>query len=196
VTPISLGIFASANQSGLATSYESIAVSTVGAGGASSISFSSIPGTYSHLQIRYFARTNRATFGTDSLSITLNGVTSSSYAYHYIVGDGASVSASASASQTSAKLGDNSMGTTVVNYFGVGVIDILDYADTNKNTTIRALGGSDINGTTASYGGHVSLGSALFTSTAAITSMTFSSATGANFTQYTHFALYGIKAAS
>lgn len=34
------------------TDYDSIATTTVGAGGAASITFSSIPSTYQHLQIR------------------------------------------------------------------------------------------------------------------------------------------------
>ena len=38
------------------TSYESIATVTVGAGGSSSISFTSIPSTYKHLQIRAITR--------------------------------------------------------------------------------------------------------------------------------------------
>jgi hypothetical protein len=74
VTPISLGIFASANQSAGTTSYESIAVSTVGSGGASSVSFTSIPGTYSHLQIRYLGRDNRAS-DSDDLMFRLQQVT-------------------------------------------------------------------------------------------------------------------------
>jgi hypothetical protein len=42
------------------TSFESIQTVTVGAGGASSISFTSIPATYASLQIRYLAQNDAA----------------------------------------------------------------------------------------------------------------------------------------
>jgi len=58
--------------------FESIATVTVGAGGTSTITFRSIPATYQHLQLRWIARTNRATFGFDDLRITFNNDSSAS----------------------------------------------------------------------------------------------------------------------
>jgi hypothetical protein len=161
-------------------------------GTQATIEFTSIPSTFQHLQIRYFARTTRTTYGTDTLVMRINNISTSSYSFHYIVGDGASAAAAGSSSQTNMSIGNNSLGTTVVNHFGVGVIDILDYKDTNKFKTIRALGGADINGVTAGYGGHVSLGSGLFQSTNAVSSIQIT-AGGGSYTQYSHMALYGIK---
>ena len=83
------------------------------------------------------------------------------------------------------------------NVFAVSVIDILDYANTNKFKTVRALTGDDNNNST-NYG-YISLSSSLWRSTSAITSLTFdqeSSSSTTNFVQYSSFALYGIKAAA
>ena len=71
--------------------------------------------------------------------------------------------------------------------FSAGVIDILDYASTNKYKTIRTLTGQDRNG--AGTGG---LYSNLWMNSNAISSVTFSPDSG-NWVQYTQFSLYGIK---
>lgn len=169
--------------------YESIQTVTVGAGGSSSIAFTSIVGTYKHLQIRYLSRSSRAAT-TDSVSIRFNSDTGSNYARHYLYGDGASASAGASTTQTSANIGTQAAASAAANIFGVGVIDILDYTSTNKNKTIRCLSGDDFNGS-----GDIQLTSGLYFATpAAITSITLLAQGGsANFVQYSSFALYGVK---
>ena len=73
--------------------------------------------------------------------------------------------------------------------FSAHIIDILDYTNTNKYKTVRNLGGFDTN--SAQYG-YISLGSVSWRNTNAITSISFT-LDGNNFTQYTQFALYGIK---
>jgi hypothetical protein len=161
-------------------------------GNQNSVEFTSIPSTYQHLQVRIFGRSNRPTFGTSTLQVRCNNVSTNSYSHHYILGDGSTAGSAASSTANIADLGNNSLGSTVSNSFGAVVVDVLDYKDTNKFTTLRALGGVDINGTTSGYGGHISLGSALFQSTAVIDRLTFLGA-GNDFTQHSHFALYGIK---
>ena len=71
--------------------------------------------------------------------------------------------------------------------FAAAVIDILDYANTNKNKTIRALDGLDNNGS-----GTVAFSSSLWSSTSAINSIEISGL-GGTIQQYSSFALYGIK---
>lgn len=176
------------------TDYESIATVTVGAGGSSSVSFTSIAGTYSHLQLRYTAQSNRGTYGIDNSKITINSDSGSNYSWHILSGDGNAAFSGAGTSQTFIKSGDRDLATTTsTNMFGVGVIDFLDYSNTNKYKTTRALSGEDINGTIAGYGGGVSLSSGLWMNTAAITSITLVPANGTAYTQYSSFALYGIK---
>lgn len=170
------------------TDFESIATTTVGAGGASSVTFSSIPSTYQHLQIRAIGRT-ADTQTYDNTWVSFNGdTTASNYAWHNVLGDGASATA---AGYTSSRVLINAVLTgTAVNssIFGTFITDILDYANTNKNKTTRSLAGVDTNGA-----GRVMLQSSLWMNTAAITSITLTNGSGANFPQYSSFALYGIK---
>ena len=174
-------------------SYESISTVTVGSGGSATVTFSSIPATYTHLQIRIFGQTSRGTYGNDQMTMRVNGDTGSNYSSHILSGDGASASASGAATQTSINLSFK-LGSTTSSAFGAFIIDALDYANTSKYKTIRNLAGVDINGTISSFGGEVELSSGLWQSTSAITSLTFTPV-NANFTQYSSFALYGIKGA-
>ena len=171
------------------SSFESIATTTVGAGGASSITFSSITATYTHLQIRYLAKTSRAAVN-DYAKLEINGdTTTSNYRSHSLNADGSSAYAETTANAIA--LG-GFPGNTNASMFGVGVIDILDYANTSKNKTIRTLGGFDQN--SASTGtAWIGLDSGLWMSTSAINSLVITSGTSSNFVQYSSFALYGIK---
>ena len=72
--------------------YESIQTVLVGSGGQATITFTSIPSTYKHLQIRMLSRTNRA-FARDALKIRFNSDSTNNYAFHYVDGDGASATA-------------------------------------------------------------------------------------------------------
>jgi hypothetical protein len=188
VTPISLGIFASANQSAAATSFESIATVTVGAGGAANVEFTSIPSTYAHLQIRGIAR------GTKSntvaiMNMKLNSDTGTNYAYHLLQGDGASAVASGVANDTFFDWARYPAANATASIFGASVMDILDYANTNKYKTVRYLGNYDANGS-----GYLEFRSGLWRNTNAITTITLGWDSG-NFAQYSHFALYGIRSA-
>jgi len=73
--------------------YESIATVNVGSGGVSNIEFTSIPGTFQHLQIRFIAQTNRSTYGVDEFRLQLNSDTGANYSFHRLAGTGASVEA-------------------------------------------------------------------------------------------------------
>lgn len=169
-------------------SYESIQTFTVGSGGDSSITFNSIPSGYKHLQLRVAVRTNRSG-GDDSVSVRFNGDTGSSYTWHGLYGTGSSVGSQASTSQTAATiLGEVLSDTQLANTFTVGIVDILDYTNTSKNTTLRSLNGVDGNG----YG-QMRLHSGLWLNTSAITSLTVKPDYGTLFVQHSSLALYGIK---
>jgi hypothetical protein len=169
------------------TSYESIQTVTVGAGGSSSISFTSIPSTYKHLQVRYIARSAISDV-SDNIWSRFNSDTGSNYTYHLIEGTGSSVSAGAGSSQTRNLFGRCAGNTASSNVFGAAVIDILDYSDTNKFTTIRNLAGDDNNGN-----GSMRFESGLWRNTAAVNALTITTNASDNFLQYSQFALYGIK---
>ena len=180
--PSLIGVIASSG-GGVSTSYESIATVTAGGGGSASITFSSIPSTYQHLQIRCFGRTTSGN-ASDYIALTINGA-SSSYTQHQLVGNGSSASAGANNGLSSIPLQRFSgIGTNVM---GAMIVDILDYSNTNKFKTVRELGGFDTNSD-----GYVALVSGTLNSTSAITSLTFTPISG-SFIQYSSFALYGIK---
>jgi hypothetical protein len=182
----------------VAGDYQSIATTTLGAGGASSITFSSIPATFQHLQIRVFAQTNRATFGGDGVQLqlgTTSADTGSNYAYHDLSGNGSTAGAQGQSTQTKILLGANAgvIGSSAGSAFGVIVIDILDYADTNKYKTVRSLGGMDDNSSSAGFGRAADLTSGLWMSTSATGTIKLMPFNGSNFNQYSSFALYGVK---
>lgn len=181
--PSLIGIIASSGGAAAVGDYESIATTTLGST-SSSVTLSSIPSTYKHLQIRVLASMSAS--GADDLMIRFNSDTGSNYATHYLVGNGSSASAGAYTSATSTRAGANAL-PTATNTYGVAIIDLLDYANTSKYKTMRALTGNDTNGA-----GYVALGSGLWQSTTVINSITlypFASTFPAN----SQFALYGVK---
>lgn len=182
-----LGILASQNYPRVTNSYESIATST---GSGSTITFSSIPSTYQHLQIRYIGRDDRSGVTTDAFICRFNSDTGSNYMeYHLMQGDGSTTSAGAgSTSNTNILLGSIPAASALASTVAVGVVDILDYANVGKYKTTRNLMGFDYNGS-----GTVRLISGLWMSTSAINSITLTTGTGSNWTGGTQFALYGIK---
>jgi hypothetical protein len=177
-----LGILASAITGNLVTnSYESIATVTVGSGGAADVTFSSIPSTYTHLQIRASSAQASANWAT----LNFNSDTGANYAGHFLIGNGSTASTYSFTSNV-APLNFYS-GTGSV--FGAAILDILDYANTNKYKTVRSLNGYDANGS-----GQLQLASNLWMNTGAVTSIKLTP-NSPNFSQYSSFALYGIKGA-
>ena len=177
--------------------YESIATTTVGSGGTSTITFSSIPSTYKHLQIRSISRVTSSAAGSTvsygaSALLRFNSDSSSNYWWHYVLGDGSSASAGNSGSATTSLYVSDMAGpwaTQTANTFSSSVVDILDYSLTTKNKTLRALTGQDRNG----YGRVVfNSGSWSNSTIQAINSITMTT-DGTSFAQYSSFALYGIK---
>ena len=169
--------------------YESIATVSLSAS-QTLIQFTSIPSTYKHLQVRAFARDLRASTWVDTLWVYCNAdTTGTNYYSHGLAGGGSSASAFADA-------GANSYGmpigltsaTNIASAYAANVIDILDYANTSKNKTFRSLHGVEDN-----TNGSMRLRSGLWISTAAISTLTFNTAAGGDFAQYSHFALYGVK---
>jgi hypothetical protein len=154
---------------------------TLLASNQTTITFSGIPNTYKHLQIRYINTTSTV---NQNLIFRFNGDTGSNYAWHRLLGDGASAIADGVSATTGMNIGRSS--TTSPSFAG-GVFDILDYANTSKFKTSRTLYGNDQNGS-----GVIFFGSGLWQNTAAITSITITSAAG-DFVTNSRFSLYGIK---
>lgn len=166
------------------TAFEHIQSITVGSLGASSVTFSEIPQDYRHLQIRITSRTTGSATNYDVIGMRLNGDSGNNYSSHYLYGTGSSAFSSAATSQSYMNVWASASNGMTANIFGSAVVDILDYANTVKNKTVRILGGVDTNGN-----GGVFLTSNLWMSTAAITSIVFPTGLASNST----FSLYGIR---
>ena len=168
-----------------------IGMVSVGSAGASTVSFSSIPSTYKHLQVRALIR-GTASASAISANMQFNSDTGSNYSYHELYGSGAGGGqASAGANQTRFFLHGNApAATALASSFGVAVMDILDYTNTSKYKTARCLNGMDVNGS----GGYILVDSGSWQNTNAISSIQITPNSG-NFAQYSQFALYGIKGA-
>jgi hypothetical protein len=169
------------------SSYESIATVLL-SGNQSTVTFSSIPSTYKHLQLRWTAKTDRADTD-DVVLMQFNSDAGSNYAWHWLRGNGSAAIASATANASNIAIQYGASGNSgATNTFGNAVMDILDYGSTSKYKTVRSLQGFDLNGS-----GWIYLESGLWQSTSAITSIVLDQQYGSNFTQYSSFALYGIK---
>jgi len=168
--------------------YDSLATVTVGATAVSSITFAGIPSTYKHLQVRYLARTSRSA-GSEDLMMQFNSDTGSNYSFHYMIGTGSGTPAAGGAgTQTFMYIPTTTSSTATASIFGAGIVDILDYANTNKYKTMRTLGGEDRNGS-----GTVALESGSWQNTNAISTVTLKTISSNNFVEYSSFALYGVK---
>ena len=141
--------------------------------------FTNIPNTYKHLQIRGIYKSSASGM---QLACYFNNTTPSTW-FHEIAGSG-SGNATAYASNGS-YIG---IGYAEQNQFSAIVMDVLDYANTNKNKTVRTLTGIDNNGS-----GYIFMRSSTWPSNNAVSEIKISTTGANNFTQFTSFQLYGIK---
>ena len=159
---------------------------------ASSVTFSSL-GTYAtagykHLQIRTVAKGNANNFGNSSINLTFNGVTSG-YSVHRIEANGSSVSAYGTGTRGRIDIWDATAesNASYAGVFGVSIIDVLDFSNSSKNTTVNCFTGSLM------QNGTVNLGSGSYGATTAVTSLTLTASNG-DFVSGSRFSLYGSKA--
>jgi hypothetical protein len=180
--------FLGPNPAYIPPSYESIA--SASPSGTGTVTFSSIPSTYKHLQIRWIAR-NSTSNVRGNLNVKFNS-SSSNYVIHWLQGDGATASANADTVPGSIQLlyacnGASALAST----FAVGIMDIIDYASTSKNKTVRSFHGTDGNSASGDY--RIALESGLWIDTTAISQIDITPTAGGTFSSGSTFALYGIK---
>jgi hypothetical protein len=160
--------------------------SSSGSGSSQSITFSSVPQTYKHLQIRGIGQASYSSNDEGSVGIRLNGDTGSNYTRKAgPFGGGATVSDGIILSTVFAEAGDGAFLNTG-NTVGANIIDILNYTNSSAYKSIRGIGATDRNGA-----GAIRMGAGLWLNTAAVTSVTVYQQ-NANFTTQSFYALYGI----
>jgi hypothetical protein len=179
-----LGITASSITANLVTnSYQSIATATPS--GVSTVTFSSIPQTFTSLQIRIATYFVSGSAGSSQFKIRFNGDAGSNYWYHRLIGNGTTAT-SDSNNDTSCVIGSQFQTVSDPNV-STFIVDIHNYASTTQNKTVRSIGGGDNNGS-----GSIWLAGNLWTDTSAITSIEIFNPT---FQSGSTLALYGIKGA-
>jgi hypothetical protein len=168
-----------------AGAYELIST-TVLSSTSSSVSFTSIDTTtYKHLQVRVTAAANTA--AVPAIYGTFNSDSSTNYAYHGVQGYNSSVYSYGQFDKTFMSLGDVG-GNATANSFAANIFDILDAGSSTKFKTVRSLSGISQSG----LANVITLRSALWRSTSAITSLTMTPSTS-SFAIGSRFSLYGIK---
>lgn len=187
---IPFGILSAAGAGGAvstASDYELISTTILGSA-APSVTFdvSTFASTYKHLQIRAVHRDTTTSGATTGFWLRFNGVSTSSYWWHRLSGNGVTVASDNGGSTTRILTGISASNSSTANGFSATVIDILDPYSTTKNTTIRALCGVANSGSS-----EVNLNSGLFNSTASITSVELT--VDANIVAGSRFSIYGIK---
>ncbi len=161
--------------------YKKIASVTVGSGGAASMEFTSIPGTYTDLVLHLTGRYDGSTYPNALISI--NGSTSN-FSSRVLYGDGA---AAGSTDAVPRFISYNPGSSQTASTFGSTTAYFTNYAgSTNKSYSSDTV--QETNGATA-YSGLVA---GLWSQTAAITQITVSPSTG-NWVQYSTAVLYGIS---
>lgn len=172
----------------MADTYTLIEKITVGAAGASSVTFTSIPQTYTDLKIVMSVRTNLGSGNIyDIMNVAVNGG-STKIAYTSVYGNGSTTSSEKYTTASNinwsgypqANGGTASVFSNVEYYFP-------NYTGSNK----KSFSWDNVveNNATSVI---TALGASLWDGTSAITSIEFSSANAANFLQYSTFYLYGI----
>jgi len=158
----------------MSSTYEPIATTTLGSA-QSTVTFSSISGTYTDLILVY----NAISSTDDQNYLQFNGDTGSNYSRTFISGNGSSATSNRSTNDTK-MLGPFSVSVPTVN-----ISQIMNYSNTTTYKTALIRSGASNNSTIATVG--------LWRSTSAITSVLIGTNSG-TFNTGTVFTLYGIKA--
>lgn len=167
----------------MATTFVKIASTSIGSGGAASMSFTSIPSTYTDLCVKVSLR---AAVNQQSWTLTFNS-SGSGYSQKVLYGDGSGVSSQSLSAQSVIYGYAQDRSTWTANTFNNGEIYILNYAGSNyKSVSIDEV--SENNATLANQ----AFVAGLWSNTAAITSITIGGYSG-DLAQYSSATLYGIK---
>jgi hypothetical protein len=152
-----------------------------------SVTFSAIPASFTHLQLRVVGRYTAATVSSN-MTLRFNADSGANYGYQYIRNNNGTITAAAPGSyQTSLYVGDMPGASDAASFYGSMIIDLLDYANTNKIKTLKTFNGRGSGANPA-----LDMFNGTWNSTAAISSILVSDAvTSASFAAGTRVSLYG-----
>jgi hypothetical protein len=157
---------------------------------AATVTFGSIPASYEHLQLRASVRSTETVYAM-RLKINLNGDTGTNYSNHFLRGTGSSPTGYAATGVARIEMSDGMHGSSLpAGEYATFILDIPDYANTNKNTTCSFMTGSALGHTD----NRVQFGSGLWDNTDAVTTILFTPNAG-SFSRGCEFTLYGLNSA-
>ena len=165
----------------MATTYEPIATNTL-TSTSTSVSFTSIPGTYTDL---ICIISGRSSSGTNYYQFKFNSDTGSNYSRTAITGTGSSATSERYSNETVAYPIITPI-PTGTSEFDTSIIHIFNYSNTTTNKTFIGRGNNAASNVSATVG--------LWRSTSAITQIDITPFTS-TFASGSTFTLYGIKAA-
>jgi hypothetical protein len=154
------------------------------------VTFSSIPSTFTDLVIKFTARTDASGFTNDQMGLRFNGVNTADYGYTYLYGSGSGSGTTygPASPETSGYIALINASNATSNVFSNGEVYIPNYTSSTQKPS-SAFTGME-HAATAAY---VTATANLGTLTTAISSVSFLSRSGANFISGSSFYLYGIK---
>ena len=170
----------------MANTYTLIQAQTL-ASAAATVTFSSIPATYTDLVLQLSARSTYSGVGNQNLQIEFNGSAASNYSMTWLLGTGSAASSARQAATTEGWVGDIDTATSTANTFGSLEIYIPNYASSNKKP-FSSFSVQETNATVA----NIKTQALLWGLTNAITSIRFKP-DGGNLDVGSSFYLYGIK---
>ena len=168
----------------MASTYTLIQSQTL-ASSAASVTFSTIPSTYTDLVLKASARSTGSSY---TLVLKLNGTTAN-YSDTFLQGSGSAASSSAGSAQAASyQYGGVDLSTYTANTFASAEIYIPSYT-ASQNKPFSNFAVTETNATAAEIFAHASL----WLNTAAITTVDFSLTGGNSFVTGSSFYLYGIS---
>lgn len=153
---------------------------------ASAVTFTGIPATFKHLELRIVSRSNYGD-SQNYIRVRANGDSAGNYSQHYLQGTGSVVGSTGFGDQSFIYAGNHSANTATTSSFGASIVQITDYAKTDKFKTARTIAGHHSGSTQNMY-----ILSSAWRSTSAITSLEITNLISSSFVAGSRFSLYGI----
>jgi len=176
--------------------YEAIATQTLGSATAT-VTFSSIPQTYTDLVLVMSVRASAVTFNNmNFMNTTINSDTSAIYSpttlYYRNTGGGSSANSGRGTNENNFNLGGIATNNFGSGIFSTYIINFMNYSNTTTNKTVlsRISTGGDLTAMDDTWAA-----AGLYRSTSAISTISMSPSSSGNFVAGSTFSLYGIKAA-
>jgi len=181
-------------------SYEQIATVSVGSGGQSYIEFTSIPQNYALLEVRMVGRCAASGAGPSAVALSLNSDTTATnywYGKQESTDGGTGGAATGQTGLVATSVNANNPGLVNnsglnSNMFSTHIYKLYEYANSSKNTTVQYYFGYE-QGADTILNSKTGFGFMVWKNTNAVNTLRLT-ASGGNWSQYSHAALYGLKA--